>query len=150
LSPLGLLWAAGESLREQIAFDIWRKQLLVADHPTLIFAVYDQLWLFTLLGVGTLILELGAPLAAISGWVALIWVPSTYLMHQGIEMLMGITFPYQLSGVAFAPFVPWSRLLGWGIGIGRRIFRPSAQPEVRRADASPGDDGRAPGEVPAT
>lgn len=115
--PLGASWAVGESLRTQIAFDVWRKELLVADPPRLIFSLYDQLWLFTAFGVGTLILELGAPLALLSGWIAAVWVPSILLMHWGISLIMGIEFPYQLSGVAFAPFIPLDRVLGW--------FRPA-------------------------
>jgi len=111
--PLGASWGDGESLRAQVAFDVWRKELLVDDHPTLIYAVYDQLWLFDLLAIGTLVIELGAPLAALSGWLAALWVPSAFMMHLGILMLMGIEFGYQLSGVAFAPFVPWDRLLDW-------------------------------------
>ncbi|MFN0070900.1 MAG: CapA family protein, partial [Chloroflexota bacterium] len=113
MGPMGASWGVGESLRSQVAFDVWRKELLVADPPTLIFAIYDQLWIFTALGIGTLVLELGAPLAVVSGWLAAVWVPSVFLMHYGIMLLMGIEFPYQLSGVAFAPFVPWDRVLSW-------------------------------------
>jgi hypothetical protein len=132
-SPLGLAWGTGESLRSQIAYDVWRKQLLAADPPTLLFSVYDQLWLFTALGVGTLIVELGAPLAALSGWIALVWVPSAFLMHQGIAMLMGISFPYQMSGVAFAPFVPWARLVAGAYQFGRSILHPTDPQPVPRA-----------------
>jgi hypothetical protein len=136
--PLGLAWGTGESLRSQIAYDVWRKQLLVADHPTLIFSVYDQLWLFTALGVGTLIVELGAPLAVLSGWIALLWVPSAFLMHQGIQLLMGISFEYQMSGVAFAPFVPWARLVTVSYQIGRSILHRTTPRPVPRAATDSG------------
>jgi hypothetical protein len=136
--PLGLAWGTGESLRSQIAYDVWRKQLLVADHPTLIFSLYDQLWLFTALGVGTLIVELGAPLAALSGWIALAWVPSAFLMHQGIERLMGIDFPYQLSGIAFAPFIPWARLITLAYRVGRSILHRTVPRPVPRAATDSG------------
>jgi poly-gamma-glutamate synthesis protein (capsule biosynthesis protein) len=117
--PLGGSWAVGESLRTQVAWDVWRKELLVANPPRLIYSLYDKLWLFTLLAAGTLVIELGAPLVMLSGWLAAIWVPAALGMHWGIEMIMGIEFPYQLYGVAFAPFIPFDRVVGWVVGAGR-------------------------------
>jgi hypothetical protein len=139
LGPLGASWGVGESLRSQIAYDVWRKELLVADPPTLIFGLYEQLWLFTALGIGTFVIELGAPLAVLSGWIAALWIPSAYLMHQGIAQLMGIEFPYQLSGVAFAPFVPLNRVLSSchtaGVALFKSVLEPIRPPSVSKSGA---------------
>jgi hypothetical protein len=118
--PIGLSWSDGESLRAQVMYDTWRKELLLADPPSVIYDLYHHLWLFTALAVGTLIIELAAPLAALSGMVAAVWVPGAYLMHQGILFIMSIDFHYQLSGVAFAPFIPWDRLFSVSGAIIRR------------------------------
>jgi len=139
LGPMGASWGVGQSLRSQIAYDVWRKELLVADPPTLIFGLYDQLWLFTALGIGTFVIELGAPLAVLSGWIAALWIPSAYLMHQGIAQLMGIEFPYQLSGVAFAPFVPLTQVLSSCRAAGATVFKlvlePIRSPSVSESGA---------------
>ena len=112
LGPYGLGWGTGEALRVQVAFDGLRKDFLTATGaPALLFAIYNQVWLFTILGLGTLILELGAPLVLF--WKRLVypWVIGTFLMHWGIYFIMGIEFPFELVGVAFAPFLPLERLL---------------------------------------
>ena len=121
--PLGASWAVGESLRAQVAVDVWRKELYVSDAPRIIYQIYDQLWLFTGLGIGTLVLELAAPLVILSGWLAALWVPSALMMHWGIYHIMGIDFPYQLWGVAFTPFIPLDRVLH---GIGRLRLIPAS------------------------
>jgi hypothetical protein len=130
--PLGSSWAMGESLRTQVAWDVFRKELLLADPPQLIYVLYDKLWIFTLLAVGTLIIELGAPLVMLSGWLAAIWIPAALGMHWGIEIIMGIDFPYQLYGMAFTPFIPLDRVIGlpgatrgWLTG---RMHRPKSPP----------------------
>jgi hypothetical protein len=130
--PLGSSWGMGESLRTQVAWDVFRKELLLADPPQLIYALYDKLWIFTALAVGTLIIELGAPLVMLSGWLAAIWIPAALGMHWGIQIIMGIEFPYQLYGVAFTPFIPLDRVFGWPGSARRwvndRMQRPKAPP----------------------
>jgi len=48
--------------------------------------------------------ELGAWVALLGGRWRNVWVVGAWLFHLGVLAVMAIVFPYQLSGVAFAPF----------------------------------------------
>ena len=137
--PLGWSWATGEVLRGQVAFDTLRKDLLSGGGSPLTSMLYDQPWLFTLLAIGSLALELGAPVVLLHRRLAHLWVVGAFLMHWGIYFMMEINFWYQLFGVAFAPFFDVERLLGWlrprsikeklanwrGTFVGSRLPRPA-------------------------
>lgn len=118
LASHGLSWGSGEALRGQVAVDGLRKELLGDTVGALSYALYDQIWLFTLLGVGTLILELGAPLAMAGQRLGKLWAVNVWLMHWGILFIMGITFRYQLAGMIFLSFFNVERLAT----IARTIF----------------------------
>ncbi len=107
----GLSWLLGESLRSQIAVDAIRKQLLGAPASDLAFLLYDQVWLFTILGAASLIAELGAPFALLHRRLGYGWAANTFIMHWGIFALMSITFRYQLTGLIFLSFLPLERLV---------------------------------------
>ncbi len=134
--PLGLSWMSGQALRSQMAVDALRKELLGEPSNPVAYALYDWLPLFTLLGAGSLALELFAPLALLhrrAGWV---WAINAFLMHWGILLVMGITFRYQLSGVIFASFFPVERVLSlWPKGLRFRwkpsTTGPAAEPAPR-------------------
>src|SRR6266516_1477341 len=64
--PLGWSWATGEALRSQVAADAVRKEVLGDAGSPLFYVLYHQVWLFTMMGVLTLVVELGAPLALVS------------------------------------------------------------------------------------
>jgi hypothetical protein len=108
--PLGLGWATGESLRSQVLVDGLRKELLGEGAAPLAFTLYRQLALFRVLAVGSLLLELGAPLALLDRRVARLWAVNVFLMHWGIYFVMRVKFRYQLSGLVFAPFFDVERL----------------------------------------
>ena len=108
--PLGWSWGTGEALRGQIAVDALRKELLGSGGPALAFALYDQVLLFAIMGVGTLILELGAPVVVFSRRLSRWWVLSVFLMHWGVFFIMGIRFRYQLCGLLFASFFELERI----------------------------------------
>ncbi|MDX2041359.1 MAG: M48 family metalloprotease [Acidobacteriota bacterium] len=110
LASHGLSWGSGEALRGQIAVDGLRKELLGDTGGALSYALYDQIWLFTLLGVGTLVLELGAPLVLANRRLGMLWAVNVWLMHWGILFIMGITFRYQLAGFIFLSFFKVERL----------------------------------------
>lgn len=110
--PLGWSWIAGEAMRGQMAVDGLRKELLGDGAARLTFLLYDQVWLFGAVGLGTLILELGAPLALLRETTSRFWALGVWLMHWGILLIMGIKFEYSLSGIIFAAFVPWEKVLG--------------------------------------
>ena len=101
---LGWSWMAGAALRDQIAVDALRKELLGSSAQPLAFTLYDQIWLFSLAGTGTLLLELGAPFALFHKTLSTLWVFGAFSMHWGILLVMGIEFRYQLSGLVFLSF----------------------------------------------
>ena len=111
--PLGWGWAAGTSLRDQVIHDGIRKEMLTDGASPLVFALYDQLWLFTLLGVLTLVLEIGAPLALLKRLGGQIWALLSFGMHWGIYFIMGIEFEYPLWGVLFLSFFAVERPVSW-------------------------------------
>ena len=57
-------------------------------------------------------LELGAPLALLSRRSSVIWAVIACLFHWGVFFVMGITFRYQLCGIAFAAFFVPSAMEG--------------------------------------
>ncbi len=134
--PLGLSWITGRALRSQMAVDAIRKELLGADPNPVSYALYDWLPLFTLLGAGSLALELLAPLALLNRRLGRIWVVNTFLMHWGILLVMRITFHYQLSGVLFASFFRVERILELPHIIGKRLSATRA-PEPLPESADP-------------
>jgi hypothetical protein len=55
--------------------------------------------------MATLLVELGAPVALLTGRWRTCWVVAAWGFHVGVLALMAISFPYQLTGVAFASFL---------------------------------------------
>jgi len=111
--PLGISWATGEALRSQVAADALRKEVLGDAGSPLFYVLYDEVWLFTILAVVTLVLELGAPVGLLNKRLAQGWALSAFLMHWGVYLIMGIEFRYQLSGILFASFFDVERLVEW-------------------------------------
>ncbi|MEM6264593.1 MAG: DCC1-like thiol-disulfide oxidoreductase family protein [Bacteroidota bacterium] len=111
---LAWAWASGESMRAQIAVDAIRKEMFATPAEPLFEWLYPQKWLFLGMGILTFVLELGAPLALLNRKIAYVWVALTLMMHWGIFFLMGITFPYHLTGLVFLSFLPvenwWQKL----------------------------------------
>ncbi len=111
--PSGWSWAGGEAMRSQLAADGLRKELLGSGAPPLVFALYQHVWLFTLLGVGSLALELGAPLALFHPRLGQLWCLTALAMHWGIYWVMDIEFTYYLYGVIYSPFFALEGLFDW-------------------------------------
>ncbi len=111
MGPLGIYWALGESVRSQIAVDAIRKEFISTGAEPLAFFLYNKVYIFTVMGVGTLILELGAPLALLNRRIGYVWSILTYSLHWGIYMIMGITFRYQLLGIIFLPFFELEKII---------------------------------------
>jgi hypothetical protein len=106
----GLGWASGDALRNLVAYDNLRKQLLGDTYSPLGSWIVGQGWAFGPLAVATLAVELGAGVALLGGRWRTAWVVGAWLFHLGVLLLMAIVFPYQLSGIAFAAFFPLERL----------------------------------------
>jgi hypothetical protein len=116
----GLGWAEGEFLRDQVAVDNLRKVLLGSDPSPLAAPLLEHAWLFEVMAIATLAVELGAPLALAGGWLARVWAVSAWGFHVGVVALMAIVFPYPLIGIAYAPLFAAERPLRW---IGQRVAR---------------------------
>jgi hypothetical protein len=112
-SPMGWSWATGEVIRSQVAADALRKEVLGETGGPLFHLLYGHVWLFTVMGVMTFVVELGAPLALLNKRAGQLWAAVAFMMHWGILFIMGITFRYHLSGVLYAPFFDVERLVGW-------------------------------------
>ena len=97
-------WLAGDTLLHQIAFDNARKKVLGDTYSPLASTVVGHPALFRPMGVLTILVELGAPVALLGRRWAAWWSASAWLFHVGIVALMWISFAYPLSFIAFAPF----------------------------------------------
>jgi hypothetical protein len=107
----GFTWAAGDALREQIAYDALRKIELGSVHSPLGPWLLPHSWLFAPLSVFSLGAELLAPLALLGRRWAAAWCLAAWAFHLGVLATMAIAFPYPLSGVAFLAFFPVERWL---------------------------------------
>lgn len=101
----GIGWATGDVLRDHVAHDGLRKTL-VGDRASPIGTLalrHD--WVFTPMAVFGLVVELAAPVALLGGRIRVGWAVAAWVFHLGVLVVMGIFFPYQVLGVAFACFV---------------------------------------------
>lgn len=110
LDRAGIGWGGGEMLRNLVAHDNLRKALLGDTYSPLGAAAVRYVWLFPLLAIVSLAVELGAWVALLGGRLRTVWVAAAWGFHVGVLALMAILFPYQLTGVAFAPFFRVERL----------------------------------------
>lgn len=108
----GFAWAEGQNLLDQIGYDALHKALLSPHGPSaLVPWLYQHPWLLLPVALGSLVLELGAPLVLLHPRAGQLWSVAAMGMHWGIRAIMTITFPYPVSGVAFLSFFPVERLL---------------------------------------
>jgi len=110
LENAGWAWSEGEVLRTHVAYDAVRKLELGGIHSPIGAWLVRYEWPFSVLGLATLLLELGAPLALLHRRLAWVWVIGVWGFHIGVIALMAITFAYPVSGCAFASFFPVERL----------------------------------------
>jgi hypothetical protein len=110
-------WVDGRVLRNQIAYDNLRKELLGSAHSPIGGWLVRYEWVFTPLAWATVVIELGAPLALLGGRVRTVWAIGAWAFHVGIVVLMAISFPYQVTGIAylclFAPERGVERAAAW-------------------------------------
>jgi hypothetical protein len=106
----GLDWLVGDVLRNQVAYDNLRKELLGDLHSPIGGWLVRYSWPFVPLAVMTIVVELGAPIALRGGRWRTAWVLAAWGFHVGIAVTMAISFPYELLGVAFAPLFRCERL----------------------------------------
>lgn len=123
----GLEWLDGDTLRNQVANDNVRKALTGEWYsPAARLAVgFRAMW--PVVAAATVLVELGAPVALLGGRWRTAWVAAAWGFHLGVFVLMAITFPYQLFGIAYASFFALERLLE---------LRPGAHTYRSRASVS--------------
>ncbi len=103
----GLEWVTSNAMRNHIAYDNLRYDLMGSYDAPLGVWLIGYGWLFKPLAAATLVVELGAPLALLSRRIALVWAATVWLFHVGVLMTMAILFPYPLVGLAFLPLFNW-------------------------------------------
>ena len=114
MGPQGVGWASGEALSSQIAVNAIRYDVLTEVGAAPLFQLLlEHTWIFWILGVSTLVLELGAPLAFTHRRLGQLWAVATFGLHWGIFFTMGIKFRYQMSGAAFVAFVDSEAISRW-------------------------------------
>jgi hypothetical protein len=125
----GIDWVVGDTLRNHVAYAAARAELLGGTaSPLAGWAVrLERLW--PLVAAGTILIEVGAPVALLGGRLRTGWVIATWLMHLGILAFMLIAFPFPLFLVAFAPLYRVERLWldrpSWLMGSTvQRVARP--------------------------
>lgn len=134
----GWAWSEGGVLREHVAYDALRKIELGSLHSPVGAWLVEYEWPFHLLGVLTLVLELGAPLALLDRRVRTAWVLGVWGFHLGVIALMAITFAYPVTGAAFASFFAVERL--WthprAQRLARRFLRFAPKPEQQETETT--------------
>lgn len=94
-------WVDGRVLRNQIAYDNLRKELLGSQHSPIGGWLVRYEWAFPPMAWATVVIELGAPLALLGARVRTAWAVGAWAFHVGIVVLMAISFPYQVSAIAY-------------------------------------------------
>ena len=106
----GLHWITGDVLRNQVANDNLRKIVLGDTYSPIGARMVAHAWLFPPMALGTMIVELGAPLALIRGRIRTVMVSAMWLFHVAILGVMAILFIYPLTVIAYASLLRPERL----------------------------------------
>lgn len=135
-------WLEGELLRRQIAYDNLRKIELGTEVFPLGPWLVRHRAVFPVLAIGTMLVELGAPLALVRARVAKAWVAAAWGFHVGVLLCMSIAFFYQLSGFAYLSFFPLERGWQWWLARRARGTAQSAMAPLESPSANPGSESR--------
>ena len=107
----GVEWVSGDVLRNWVAVDNLRK-LLFDDLYSPIGGWLSAVgWMWAPIAFVTLVVEIGAPVALVPGRARSRWLAAAWGFHVGVFVVMAISFPYQLLGVAYAAFLPLERVV---------------------------------------
>ncbi len=128
----GTDWLSGDVLRNQVAFDNLRKILLGDIHSPIGGRLVGIGWLWAPVGLVTVIVELGAPVALLGGRLRTAWVGAVWIFHFCVLATMAILFPYPLSGIAFVSMFAAERVV-------ERLTRlvASGRSAIRRSRTGP-------------
>lgn len=101
----GVGWVTGDVLQNWIAIDNLRKHLFGDWYSPLGGWLSSIGWVWPPIAVLTLLVEFGAPLAVLGGRLRTVWLVAAWAFHVGVFVLMAISFPFQLFGVAYVAFL---------------------------------------------
>ncbi len=124
-------WVAGDTLRNHVAYSVTRLELLGGWASPAASVVVDVPWALPPMAATSVVIELAAPVALLSGRWRNGWVAAAWLMHAGIYVLMLVGFPSPLFLIAFAPMFPleeWWERVRWQVFERRRGW-PAVAPE---------------------
>jgi hypothetical protein len=115
-------WLTGDVLRNQVAYDNLRKELLGSPHSPIGGWLIRFGWLFPPAAIATSIVEIGA-FVALANQQRLRWIfaLSAWAFHVGVVLTMAISFPYPLSFVAYAPLFAVEQI--WSTKLVTRLLR---------------------------
>lgn len=100
----GLAWLDGSTLQNHIAFAATRANLLGSIEPPFAQFFIDQSWLLAPAAIGTVVIELAAPVALFGRLPKRFWVASAIILHTLTAATMLVWFPYQSLGFAFLAY----------------------------------------------
>lgn len=126
----GAAWLGGDAVRLHVAFDTLRKARLGVPPNGLTLALLPRAWTFAPVGVLTLALEMGAPIALFGRRLALVWSAAMWLLHVAIALVMMLAFAYPLALVAFSPLFRLERAAAKLRRFARRRSRSSLAVKV--------------------
>ncbi len=115
----GTEWFDPDTLANHIGYSATRMQSIGGPTPPLARLVLENAWLMTPMAVGSLFVELGAPLALLNTRLRNMWVASAVLFHLGTAATMFVFFGYRGFGFAFLPLFAIERAVQrvrWGSG----------------------------------
>jgi hypothetical protein len=106
----GLHWITGDVLRNQVANDNLRKIVLGDSYSPIGARLVGHAWVFPPMALGTMVIELGAPLALLRGRIRTCMVGAMWFFHVAILGIMAILFIYPLTVIAYASLLRPERL----------------------------------------
>ena len=106
LRVAGWAWVDGHSLLNQVAFDNARKDVLGDTSSPFASVLVQNAWLTAPAALGSMVVELGAPLALLGRRIGAWWSALAWVFHMAVLVFMAILFPYHLLGFAMAPMLP--------------------------------------------
>lgn len=115
-------WLTGNVLRNQVAYDNLRKELLGSPHSPVGGWLVQFAWVFPPIAIATTFVEVGAFVALFSSqkWRR-VFAFSAWAFHVGVVLTMAISFPYPLSFVAYAPLFAVEQI--WSTKLVTRLLR---------------------------
>ncbi|MEM6958910.1 MAG: HTTM domain-containing protein [Myxococcota bacterium] len=110
LKNSGLDFAQGDTLRNYVAFDNLRKLQLGSVYSPIGAWLLPYAGFFSMLAWVSYVLELMAPLVCFWRRAGRVWCVLVWGFHFGVLVLMAISFAFQLTFIAFAPFFDVEKL----------------------------------------